>query len=292
MKRLNFLWNKITEWIKELLISGIMSNLNGLFDGINGQVAEIAGTVGTTPQAWNSGVFNMIKTLSDNVIVPIAGAILTFVMCYELIQMVIDKNSFHDFETFVFMKWVIKTVIGVLLLSHTWDIVMGIFEIAQNVVNAAAGTITTSADLNIASVITNLEAGLQSMEIGPLFGLWFQSMLVGIISWIMTVCIFVVVYGRIMEIYLVTSVAPIPFATMANREWGQIGQNYLRSLLALGLQAVLIIICVAIYAVLVHSIAVDTDVIKALWTCIGYTVLLCFTLFKTSSLSKTIMNAH
>ena len=289
---MDFLLNKIVEWIKNILIGGIMDNLNGLFDGINGQVAEIAGTVGTTPQAWNSNVFNMIKTLSDNVIVPIAGAILTFVMCYELIQMVIDKNSFHDFETFVFMKWVIKTVIGVLLLSHTWDIIMGIFEVAQNVVSAAAGTIITTTDLNIASVITNLEAGLQSMEIGPLFGLWFQSMLVGIISWIMTICIFVVVYGRIMEIYLVTSVAPIPFATMANREWGQIGQNYLRSLLALGLQAVLIIICVTIYAVLVHSIAVDTDVIKALWTCIGYTVLLCFTLFKTSSLSKTIMNAH
>lgn len=289
---MNFLWNKITEWIKDLLISGIMSNLNGLFDGINGQVAEIAGTVGATPQDWNDSVFNMIKTLSDNVIVPIAGAILTAVMCYELIQMVIDKNSFHDFETFTFMKWVIKTVIGVLLLSHTWDIVMGIFEVAQNVVNAAAGTIITSTDLNIASVVTNLEAGLRSMEIGPLFGLWFQSMLVGIISWIMTICIFVVVYGRIMEIYLVTSVAPIPFATLGNREWGQIGQNYLRSLIALGLQAVLIIVCVAIYAVLVHSIAVDTDVIKALWTCIGYTVLLCFTLFKTSSLSKTIMNAH
>jgi hypothetical protein len=289
---LNFLWNTITEWIKELLISGIMSNLSGLFDGINGQVAEIAGTVGTTPQAWNASVFNMIKTLSDNVIVPIAGAILTFVMCYELIQMVIDRNSFHDFETFTFMKWVVKTAIGVLLLSHTWDIVMGIFEVAQNVVSAAAGTIITNTDLNIANVITDLEAGLQSMEIGPLFGLWFQSMLVGIISWIMTICIFVVVYGRIMEIYLVTSVAPIPFATMGNREWSQIGQNYLRSLLALGLQAVLIIICVAIYAVLVHSIAVDTDVIKALWTCIGYTVLLCFTLFKTSSLSKTIMNAH
>ena len=289
---MNFLWNTITEWIKELLISGIMSNLSGLFDGINGQVAEIAGTVGTTPQAWNASVFNMIKTLSDNVIVPIAGAILTFVMCYELIQMVIDRNSFHDFETFTFMKWVVKTAIGVLLLSHTWDIVMGIFEVAQNVVSAAAGTIITNTDLNIANVITDLEAGLQSMEIGPLFGLWFQSMLVGIISWIMTICIFVVVYGRIMEIYLVTSVAPIPFATMGNREWSQIGQNYLRSLLALGLQEVLIIICVAIYAVLVHSIAVDTDVIKALWTCIGYTVLLCFTLFKTSSLSKTIMNAH
>ena len=289
---MDFLWNKITEWIKDMLVSGIMSNLNGLFDGINGQVAQIAGTVGQTPQGWNASVFNMIKTLSDNVIVPIAGAILTFVMCYELIQMVIDKNAFHEFETFQLMKWVLKSVIGVVLLTHTWDIVMGIFTVAQQVVNRAAGTIITNTDLNIASVIADLEAGLESMEIGPLFGLWFQSMLVGFISWIMTICIFIVVYGRIMEIYLVTSVAPIPFATMANREWGQIGQNYLRSLIALGLQAVLIIVCVAIYAVLVHSIAVDADVIKALWTCIGYTVLLCFTLFKTSSLSKAIMNTH
>ena len=289
---MDFLWNKITEWIKDLLVSGIMSNLNGLFDGINGQVAQIAGTVGQTPQGWNASVFNMIKTLSDNVIVPIAGAILTFVMCYELIQMVIDKNAFHEFETFQLMKWVLKSVIGVVLLTHTWDIVMGIFTVAQQVVNRAAGTIITNTDFNIASVVANLETGLESMEIGPLFGRWFQSMLVGFISWIMTICIFIVVYGRIMEIYLVTSVAPIPFATMANREWGQIGQNYLRSLMALGLQAVLIIVCVAIYAVLVHSIAVDADVIKALWTCIGYTVLLCFTLFKTSSLSKAIMNTH
>ena len=289
---MDYLWNKITEWIKDLLVSGILSNLNGLFDGINGQVAQIAGTVGETPQGWNAGVFNMIRTLSDNVIVPIAGAILTFVMCYELIQMVIDKNAFHDFETFLLMKWVLKTVVGVVLLTHTWDIVMGIFTVAQQVVDRAAGTVITNTELNITSVITDLEAGLESMEIGPLFSLWFQSMLVGFISWIMTICIFVVIYGRIMEIYLVTSVAPIPFATMANREMGQIGQNYLRSLIALGLQAVLIIVCVAIYAVLVHSIAVDSDVVKALWTCIGYTVLLCFTLFKTSSLSKAIMNTH
>ncbi len=289
---MNFLWDKITEWIKNLLITGIMSNLNGLFDGINGQVAEIAGTVGTTPQAWNGSVFNMIKSLSDNVIVPIAGLILTFVMSYELIQMVMDKNSFHDLETFFLFKWVFKTSIAILIVTHTWDIVMGVFDVAQHVVSAAAGTIVSNTDLNITSVISNLEASLQAMDIGPLFGLWFQSMLVGLISWAMTICIFVVIYGRIMEIYLVTSVAPIPMATMANREWGQIGQNYLRSLIALGFQAFLIIVCVAIYAVLVHSIAVDTDVIKALWTCIGYTVLLCFSLFKTSSLSKSLFNAH
>ena len=289
---MNFLWNKITEWLKDLLISGIMGNLNGLFDGLNEKVAEISSTVGTTPQGWNANVFNMIKNLSDNVIVPIAGVILTAVMCYELIQMVMDKNSFHDFETFVFFKWFLKAAIAVLVLTHTWDIVMGIFDVAQNVVNRAAGVIISDTSLNLTSVVANLETRLQEMDVGALFGLWFQSMLVGLISWIMTICIFIVVYGRMIEIYLVTSVAPIPMATMANKEWGQMGQNYLRSMLALGFQAFLIIVCVAVYAVLVHSIAVDTDVIKALWTCIGYTILLCFSLFKTSSLSKSIFNAH
>ena len=269
-----------------------MGNLNGLFDGVNGQVAEIASTVGTTPQAWNSSVFNMIKNISETVIVPIAGIILSFIMTYELIQMIIDKNSFHDFETFMFFKWVFKTFAAVLIVTNTWNIVMAVFDVAQHVVNNAAGVIIGNTDLNVASVIQNMEASLRAMDIGPLFGLWFQTLLVGLISWILTICIFVVVYGRMIEIYLVTSVAPIPLATMANREWGSMGQNYLRSLFALGFQAFLIIICVAVYAVLVHTIAVGTDVIAAIWTCIGYTVLLCFTLFKTSSLAKSVFGAH
>ena len=289
---MEFLWNKITEWLKDVLVSGIMGNLNGLFDGANGQVAEIASTVGTTPQAWNSSVFNMIKNISEAVIVPIAGIILSFIMTYELIQMIIDKNSFHDFETFMFFKWVFKTFAAVLIVTNTWNIVMAVFDVAQHVVNNAAGVIIGNTDLNVASVIQNMEASLRAMDIGPLFGLWFQTLLVGLISWILTICIFVVVYGRMIEIYLVTSVAPIPLATMANREWGSMGQNYLRSLFALGFQAFLIIICVAVYAVLVHTIAVGTDVIAAIWTCIGYTVLLCFTLFKTSSLAKSVFGAH
>ena len=275
-----------------MLVSGIMGNLNGLFDGVNGQVAEIAGTVGTTPQAWNSSVFNMIKNISETVIVPIAGIILSFIMTYELIQMIIDKNSFHDFETFMFFKWVFKTFAAVLIVTNTWNIVMAVFDVAQHVVSDSAGIIIGNTSLDVSSVITNMEARLRAMDVGPLFGLWFQTLLVGMISWILTICIFVVVYGRMIEIYLVTSVAPIPMATMANREWGSMGQNYLRSLLALGFQAFLIIICVAVYAVLVQTIAVDTDVIKAIWTCIGYTVLLCFTLFKTSSLSKSVFGAH
>ena len=289
---MNFIWTRLTEWLTELLVSSIMGNLTGLFDGINDKVSEIAANVGSTPQAWNGGVFSMVQNLSETVMVPIAGVILTFVMTIELIQMIIDRNNLHDFETFMFYKWIFKTFAAVLIVTNTWNIVMAVFDVAQSVVSSAAGVIIADTSIDLNTIIVDLEARLMEMEIGPLFSLWFQSMLMGMLSWVLTICIFVIVYGRMIDIYLVTSVAPIPMATMSNREWGQMGQNYLRSLFALGFQAFLIIICVAIYAVLIRSISVDADVIAALWTCIGYTVLLCFSLFKTSSVSKSIFNAH
>jgi len=289
---LNFLWEKITEWLKELLVGGIISNLSGMFDSINEQVADVAAVVGATPQGWNASVFNMVKSLSENVIIPIAGLILTFVMTYELIQMIIERNNMAEFETFNFFKWIMKTFCAVMIVTNTWNIVMGIFEVAQTVVNNAAGVIIADTALDLESVITNIEERLMEMDVGTLFGLWFQTMLISIVSWALTICIFVVVYGRMIEIYMVTSVAPIPLATMVNREAGQMGQNYLRSLFALGFQAFLIILCVAIYAVLLQTISISGDIISAIWTCVGYTVLLCFTLFKTSSLSKSVFNAH
>ena len=289
---LNFIWDKITEWLKNLLVSGIVSNLTGLFDSINTRVADVATTVGTTPQAWNTNIFNMIRSLSENVVVPIAGIILTFVMCLELIQLLIDRNNMHDFDTFIFFKWVFKTFAAVLIVTNTWNIVMGVFDVAQHVVSQAAGVIIGEASLDISTLVTDLEAQLMEMEIGPLFGLWLQSSLMGIIAWVLSICIFIIVYGRMIELYMVTSVAPIPMATMVNREWGQMGQNYLRSLFALGFQAFLIMVCVGIYAALVQGITVGSDVSTALWTCIGYTVLLCFTLFKSSSVSKSIFSAH
>ena len=289
---MEFLWNKLTEWLKEMLVGGVMSNLTGLFDSINEQVADIAGTVGTTPQAWNSGVFSMVQSLSNNVVVPIAGVLLAIVMAMELIQMVVDRNNMNDFDVGQIVKWVCKSFFAIILVTSTWDIVMGIFDLAQTVVNNAAGVIISDTSLDLNSVITDMEARLMEMDIGPLFSLWIQSALIGILSWILTICIFIIVYGRMIEIYLVTSIAPIPMATMGNREWSQMGQNYLRSLFALGFQAFLIVVCVGVYSVLVQSIAVETDVIKAIWTSIGYTVLLCFTLFKTSSLSRSIFNAH
>lgn len=289
---MNFIWDKITEWLKGLLVGGIVSNLSGLFDSINTRVADVASTVGKTPQAWNGSIFSMIKSLSENVVVPIAGIILTFVMCLELIQLLIDRNNMHDFETFIFFKWVFKTFAAVLIVTNTWNIVMGVFDVAQHVVSQAAGVIIGETALDISTLLGDMEAKLMEMDIGPLFGLWFQSSLMGIIAWVLSICIFIIVYGRMIEIYMVTSVAPIPMATMVNREWGQMGQNYLRSLFALGFQAFLIMVCVGIYAVLVQSISVGSDVSAALWTCIGYTVLLCFTLFKSSSVAKSIFNAH
>lgn len=289
---MNFIWDKITEWLKGLLVGGIVSNLSGLFDSINTRVADVASTVGKTPQAWNGSIFSMIKSLSENVVVPIAGIILTFVMCLELIQLLIDRNNMHDFETFIFFKWVFKTFAAVLIVTNTWNIVMGVFDVAQHVVSQAAGVIIGETALDISTLLGDMEASLMEMDIGPLFGLWFQSSLMGIIAWVLSICIFIIVYGRMIEIYMVTSVAPIPMATMVNREWGQMGQNYLRSLFALGFQAFLIMVCVGIYAVLVQNISVGSDVSAALWTCIGYTVLLCFTLFKSSSVAKSIFNAH
>ena len=284
--------DSITEWLKELLISGITSNLSGMFDTVNSKVGEIAGEVGTTPSAWNGGVFSMIHSLSDNVIIPIAGIILTFVMCYELIQMVIEKNNLHDIETFMFFKWIFKTFVAVLIITNTFNIIMGIFDMSQHVVSNAAGVIISDTNIDITTVIASMEERLKEMDLGPLLGLWLQSTLIGITMHALSICIFVIIYGRMIEIYLMTSMGAIPFATMVNREWGGMGQNYLRAMFALGFQAFLIMVCVGIYAVLVQSIAIDEDIIKAVWTCVGYTVLLCFSLFKTSSMAKSLFNAH
>jgi hypothetical protein len=248
--------------------------------------------VGKTPLQWNSGVFSMIQSLSETVIIPIAGAILAFVMCYELIQMVIDRNNLNEIDTWMFFRWIFKTIVAVLLVTNTFNIVMGVFDMAQHVVNSSAGVIISNPNIDLASVLPDMEARLQLMELGPLFGLWFQSIFVGLTMKALTICIFLVIYGRMLEIYLMTSLGPIPLATMTNREWSGMGQNYLKSLLALGFQAFLIMVCVGIYAVLVRSISTDADIIAAIWTCMGYTVLLCFALFKTGSLAKSIFNAH
>ena len=280
------------EWIPELLISGILGNLSGMFDTVNTKVGEIAGEVGMTPSAWNGGVFNLIRSLSETVIIPIAGIILTFVMCYELIQLVIEKNNLHDVDTWIFFKWIFKTFVAVFLVTNTWNIVMAIFDVAQNVVSQSGGIISGSTSIDLSTAIPDMEAQLEAMDLGPLLGLWFQSMVVGLTMNILSICIFLVVYGRMIEIYLVTSVGPIPFATMSNREWSSVGQNYLKSLIALGFQAFLIMICVGIYAVLIQEISTADNISAAIWGCMGYTVLLCFTLFKTGSMAKGIFSAH
>lgn len=289
---MDLIWQKFTEWLKELLVSGIMDNVNGLFDNVNSRVAGIAGQVGATPQGWNSGVYGMIRTLSDNVILPIAGVVLAFVMTLELIQLITEKNNMHDVDTWMFFKWIFKTFCAVLIVTNTWNIVMGIFDVGQNVVNQSAGVIIGETSIDINSVITDMEAQLEALGTGELFGLWFQSLFVGLTMNALSICIMLVIYGRMIEVYLTASVGPVPLATMTNREWGSAGQNYLKSLFALAFQAFLIMVCVGIYSVLVQGIATDGDLSGAIWACMGYTVLLCFALFKTGSLSKSLFGAH
>ena len=290
---MGWLTDWITDWLRGLLVSGIMGNFSGLFTDVNNQVKEVATQVGTSPAAWNAGVFALIKQISETVVLPVAGIVLTFVMCYELIGMIIEKNNLHDLDTWIFFKWFFKTFITVLSLSNTFNIVLGVFDLAQSVVNDAAGVIGSTAGIP-SSILADLETKLQSMDLGPLLGLWLQSFVVRLTAVALNIVIFVIVYGRMIEIYLLTSLAPIPFATMGNREIGHMGQNYFKSLLAVAFQGFLILICIAIYAVLVKSISTagTADIIGAVWRVMGYTVLLCFTLFKTGTLSKSIFGAH
>ena len=282
----------ITDWIKGILRDCIMGNLDGMFDQINSEVGEVAANVGTTPAAWNAGVFSMIRNLSDNVVVPIAGMIITFVLCYELISMLMEKNNFHDFETYAIYKWILKAFIAVYLVTHTFDITMAIFELAQNVVQQSAGIITGTTSLDFATVIGDVSTQLDAMELGELFGLLVETLLLKITMPILSFCVMIVLVGRMIEIYIYCSIGAIPFATMTNREWGQMGNNYLRGLVALGMQGFFIMICVAIYAVLIGQITSGTNLHIAIWQCAGYTVLLCFSLFKTGAVSKSIFNAH
>jgi len=288
---LDSIFQQITEWLKEVIISAIMGNLSGMFESVNTQVGEIATSVGMTPANFSPEVFSMVRNVSESVIIPIAGLILTFIACYELIQMIIDHNNLANFETWIFFKWVFKTFMAVMLITNTFNITMAVFDVAQHVVNSSAGIIAGDTAID-ATALEQLEETLNGMELGPLIGLLMQSFVIQFTMSALAIVIFVIVYGRMIEIYLMVSLAPIPFSTFGNREQSQIGQNYLRSLFAIGFQGFLIIICVGVYAVLVQSVAFSDDIIASIWGVMGYTVLLCFTLFKTGGLAKSVFSAH
>ena len=282
----------INEWIKEILIGAINGNLSTMFGDVNEKVGTIAAEVGQTPQGWNANIFSMIQTLSENVIVPIAGLVITYVLCYELISMVTEKNNMHDVDTSMFFKWVFKAFVAVYLVTHTFDITMAVFDMAQHVVSGAAGVIGGSTEIDVAAALASMQDGLDAMEIPELLLLVMETSLVSLCMKIMSVLITVILYGRMIEIYLYCSVSPIPFATMTNREWGQIGNNYLKSLFAIGFQGFLIMICVGIYAVLVNNMIIADNLHSAIFSLAAYTVILCFSLFKSGALAKSIFSAH
>ena len=282
---------QITDWLKSMIISGIMGNLSGMFDSVNQQVGQIAGDVGTTPANFSPAVFSMIRNISESVILPIAGMVLTFIACYELIQMLIEHNNLANFETWTFFKWVFKTFLAVTLISNTFNITMAVFDVAQQVISRSGGLISGSTSVSDAT-LTAMQATLEGMDLGPLLGLYLQTFVVQVTMLALSAIIFVIVYGRMVEIYLMVSLAPIPFATFGNHEQSHTGQNYLRSLFALGFQGFLIMICVGIYAVLIQNLCFSDNIIRRIWGVVGYTVLLACTQVKTGSLAKSVFAAH
>ena len=295
---MDFLLDALTDWLKEMLVGGIMSNLSGMFDSVNQQVGDIATQVGQPPQGWNGSIFSMIQNLSNSIMVPIAGVILAIVMTMELIQLITDKNNLHDVDTWMIFKWVFKSAVAIIIVSNTWNIVMGVFDMAQSVVAQAAGIIGSDASIDISSVMTDMESRLMDMELGPLFGLWFQSLFIGITMWALYICIFIVIYGRMIEIYLVTSVAPIPMATMMDSgEWASIGKNWIKQLLALSFQGFFIVVALGIFKTLFSNMIATLNsskdgVIMQMAMLMGYTAALIFTILRTGAISKSVFNAH
>lgn len=289
---MNTIIERITEAIKDILIGFIHSGMETMFVEVNDKVGTIAGQVGQTPQGWNSSIFSLIQNLSQTVMIPIAGMIITFVLCYELITMVTQKNNFHEFETFNLFIWVFKAYIAIYLVTNTFNITMAVFDVGQHLVSSAAGVISNSTAIDVTQAMGDMLNTLEDMEVGELFLVTLETMLLVLTMKIMSVIITVILYGRMIEIYLTCSVAPIPFATMTNKEWGNIGNNYLKGLFALAFQGFFMMVCVGIYAVLVQTLTISDNIHGAMFSVAAYTVVLAFSLFKTGSLSKSIFNAH
>jgi len=268
-----------------------MEKINTIFDSINAEVGSIASEVGTTPNDFSPSIFTMIKDISDTVIMPVAGIILTFIACYELIQLVISYNNLANFETWFIWKWIFKTAIAVELITHTFDFTMAVFDVAQHIILNAGGVIQGDTSVS-ASALAQMQSTVESMSIFGIFGLYLQINIVDILMWILSKLVFVIIYCRMIEIYMYVSLAPIPFATFGNKEQSMIGQNYMRSLFALGFQGFLIMICVGIYAMLVQGLAFSSDIIASIWGMVGYTLLLAFSIFKSGGIARSILQAH
>ena len=284
------IFDKIEEFFKELLLGGIQANLESMFLDINDKVGAVATDVGKTPMGWNGDVFAFIKSINDSVIIPIAGLIITAVLCIELINMVMQKNNMHDTDTFEFFKYIIKMWIAVWLVSHAFEFSMAVFDVAQHMVNKAAGVINTSATVSGDQIVAMMDT-LKEKGLGELVMILFETSLIKVAIEVISIVIMLVVYGRMFEIYVYSSVSAIPFATMGNKEWGQIGTNYIKGLFALGLQGLFLMVCLGIYTVLVKTIKI-TDIHTSTMTILGYAVLLGLMMLKSGTLAKSILNAH
>ena len=286
------IFDKLSDLLKDILIGSIQANFESMFGEMNDKIGIIARDVGQTPMGWNKDVYTFIKSINDDVIVPIAGLIITAVLCIELIQVVMQRNNMQDADTFELYKYIIKAFIAVYLASHAFEFSMAVFDVAQTLVNKAAGVVGSSTTFTSDDLLATIET-LKGFEIGKLFALVIETTIYKFVLWVVGILINVIVCGSMFEIYVYSSISSIPFATMGNKEWGQIGTNYIKGLFALGLQGLFLMICLGIYNVLIKSVVISgADFTASLTSIVGFAILLGVMMFKSGSISKSIMNAN
>lgn len=286
------IFDKLKDLLKDILIGSIQANFESMFGEMNDKIGIIATDVGQTPMGWNKEVYTFIKSINDDVIIPIAGLIITAVLCIELIQMVMQRNNMQDADSFELYKYIIKAFIAVYLASHAFEFSMAVFDVAQTLVNKAAGVVGASTTFSSEELLAAIET-LKELDLGKLFTLVIETTLYKFVLWVVGILINVIVCGRMFEIYVYSSISSIPFATMGNKEWGQIGTNYIKGLFALGLQGLFLMICLGIYNVLVKTVVISgADFTSSLTSIVGFAVLLGVMMFKSGSISKSVMNAN
>lgn len=288
--------------------SAIDSALNLFKNGLNSD-SIVGDALTTTPNAYEGGdIFLIIDNICDNIVAPIGGMILVIILLYELISVVIGGNNFREFDTSIFFKWIFKCLCGVILISHTSDIIIGVFSMGSGITKdalelAVTGDVITE---EIATIAGDIQTMLTTQCEGE-WGILVTFLLFSLIMWIAVVAslviVMLVIISRMIEAFMYISIAPIPMSTFMNKEWGTIGNNWLRNLLAIAFQGVFIVVAIALFqtmftVTLQGMLEVDLtdgasiDLYFNMILCIVWAIALCFTVFRSSSVSKSVFNAH
>ncbi len=302
---MDFVFERLDLWIKGILADTVCSNLRSMMETIQTLTVGLDSELALSPDSYNADMWSMLQNVIDSAIVPVASLVLTAIMCLELISWLNEQNNMRTTGDIMaqFVKFIVRLFIGVLLVQKSYDITLWVFRLSNFVIFNAIGTINTSisADILSGSSLEAIKETLVTLEIGDLLTIIGVSFLASLATVIIQAAAWIVILGRVIQIYMYCSVGAIPYATLTHKETSGIGKNYLLNLAALGFQGFFMLIAIAMYGYLINDAISKLDpgdlvspmgfisfVLKLL--CCGGALL--FTLIGSKSLSKSIFNAH